>query len=67
MRFFNRFRKKKVEKPKTVSYKVDVQPDITIQELAKIVFTGLRFRNEYDRNLFYDSLPPESQRHIKKL
>ena len=67
MKFLNMFKKKKVEKPKSVSYKVDIQPDITTQELAKIVFSGLRFRDEYDRNQFYDSLPLESQRHIKKL
>jgi hypothetical protein len=67
MKFFNAFRKKKTEKPKSISYEVDIQPDITIEELARIVFTGLRFRSDFDRNWFYNSLPPGSQRHIKKL
>ena len=67
MRFFNGFRKKKIDKPKSNSYKVDIQPDMTIPELARIVFDGLRFTSEWDRDRFYNSLPPESRRHIKKL
>jgi len=71
MKIFKAFKKwnNKPKPPKMVpsQYHVDIQPDMTIPELARIVFNGLRFTNEWDRDRFYNSLPPESQRHIKKL
>jgi hypothetical protein len=67
MRIFNAFKRKPKVERKINEYKTNIQPNITIQELAQIVFKGLRFTSDRDRDRFYDSLPDECKRHITKL
>jgi len=60
---------KKKEKPrrKLYYYDINIQPDITAVEAAKIAMMSARFHSHLERDMWFDSLPPECQRHIKKL
>jgi len=61
------FWKKKEKIPqKNYSYDINVQSDVTAFEAATIAIKGLRFRSHLDRNTFFDTLPLDCQRHIKR-
>lgn len=46
---------------------MNIQSDITTYELAKLVLPALRFVSEEQKERWYNNLPEESKRHLKKI